>query len=201
MLSAASKSIKRIAMDEHRICRITSWVFGLLTLSIVVVYGSKALFQGAEVVGGSFVLEELSIPFFPFFYAKPITWFSFFGFLYWAFGLETWRKRITRLAPLYRKIMFIVVALIAFGSLYEVFFNFAIWIALMSVEDMTGVLNPDLLANPFNVPRPINLVFATKICFLIFGLSVYSLYYLRTIGKEPESLIKLTKSTVKTIRN
>jgi len=175
---------KSIVENESKICRIVSWVFGLLALSLVAVYGSKAFFQNISVVGESFVLEELVIPFLPFLYAKPITWFSFFSFLYWTFGLESYRKKFMKLESAYRKILFIVVALVAFGSLYEILFNFAIWTALMAVTGMMGVLNPDLLANVFNVPRAINLVFATKLCFLIFGLSAYSLYYLRTIDRD-----------------
>ena len=175
---------KSIVENESKLFRILSWVFGLLALSLVAVYSSKAFFQNISVVGESFVLEELAVPFLPFFYAKPITWFSFFGFLYWTFGLESYRKRFMKLESSYRKILFIVVALVAFGSLYEILFNFAIWTALMAVTGMMGVLNPDLLANVFNVPRAINLVFATKLCFLVFGLSAYSLYYLRTIDRD-----------------
>lgn len=177
---------KSVVENESKVYRILSWVFGLLTFSIVAVYGSKAFFQSVSVVGESFVLEELAIPFLPFIYAKPITWFSFFAFLYWTFGLESYRKRFMKLESSFRRILFVVVALIAFGSLYEILFNFALWTALMAVTGMMGVLNPDVLVNVFDVSRAINLVFATKICFLIFGLSAYSLYYLRAIDRDPE---------------
>jgi len=179
---------KTLGVNEHRICRLLSYTFGFLALALVLVYGSKAVFEDINVVGESFVNEELPAPDFRILgfplYAKPITWFSFFGFLYWAFGLETWRGRFLNMKPFYRRLLFPVVSLVAFGSLYEILFNFGLWVALMATYSMLGILNPDILVNIFNVPQPINLVFATKIIFLIFGLSTYSLYFLIRVDKE-----------------
>jgi len=179
---------KALGVNEHRICRLLSYTFGFLALALVLVYGSKAVFEDIRVVGESFVNEELPAPGFRILgfpiYAKPITWFSFFGFLYWAFGLETWRERFLNMKPLYRRLLFPVVSLVAFGSLYEVLFNFGLWVALMATYSMLGILNPDVLVNIFNVPQPINLVFATKISFLVFWLSAYSLYFLIRVDKE-----------------
>jgi hypothetical protein len=73
----------------------------------------------------------------------------------------------------------VMMALFAFGSLYEIFWNFAIWTALMAIAG--PLLHPDLLANVFNVPRAVNLVFATKIVVLVFGLSLYSLYFIHRV--------------------
>ena len=179
---------KIFGLNEHEICRLLCYTFGFLALALVLVYGSKAIFEGIGPVGESFVNEELPAPNFNVLgfpiYAKPITWFSFFSFLYWAFGLETWRKRFLNMKPIYRRLLFPVVSLVAFGSAYEIFFNFGLWTALMSITGMLGVLNPDVLVNIFNVPRAINLVFATKICFLVFGLSMYSLFFLLRVDKE-----------------
>jgi len=179
---------KIFGLDEHKICRLLCYAFGFLALALVLVYGSKAFFEDIRVVGESFVTEELPASHFRILgfpiYAKPITWFSFFSFLYWTFGLETWRERFLNMKPMCRRLLFPIVSLVAFGSLYEILFNFGLWTALMAVTGTLGILNPDVIVNVFNVPQPINLVFATKICFLAFGLSTYSLYFLIRVDKE-----------------
>lgn len=185
---------KIFGLDVHKICRLLCYAFGFLALALVLVYGSKAFFEDTKVVGESFVTEELPAPNFRILgfpiYAKPITWFSFFSFLYWAFGLEAWRERFLNMKPIYRRLLFPFVSLVAFGGLYEILFNFGLWTALMAVTGTLGILDPDVIVNVFNVPQPINLVFATKVCFLIFGLSMYSLYFLRRVDKEATEVRK-----------
>lgn len=187
-----NKLLKTIEKNEGQIYNLLTWIFGLLALGLVGVYGSKAFFEDISVVGTSFVMEELPLPFFPWFYAKPITWFSFFAFCWVVFGLETHRKHFLRLKPPFPKMLFGLIALIAFGSGYEVLWNFAIWIALMSIAGPH--LHPDVSVNIFNVPRAVNLVFATKLVFLVFGVSVYLLYFLvRIYGNFKDENAKLRK--------
>lgn len=148
-------------------------------------YGIMALGNPPANIGQQFVLTEFpptSIS--PWLFAKPITWFSYASFLYWAFGLESQRKHFLNFKDATRRFLFVITAVIAFGALYEIFFNFMLWGAL---EAVTAGGNPDLLNNIYpDLRNPLNLTFATKIVTLVFAMSVYSLYYLHRIDKEVE---------------
>ncbi len=73
---------------------------------------------------------------------------------------------------------------------YEVFYNFAIWIAQLSAASIAGILNPDIVVNSFpNPSTPWNLVFATKLTTTIRAAGVYSFYYIRSLEKEKASLV------------
>ncbi|MEM3527187.1 MAG: hypothetical protein QXI59_02525, partial [Candidatus Bathyarchaeia archaeon] len=71
--------------------------------------------------------------------------------------------------------------LVATASLYELFFNFTLWGALMVT---TGVANPDILINKFPNPQTaVSIVYASKIVLLIFATSLYSIYFLHRIDE------------------
>jgi hypothetical protein len=62
-----------------------------------------------------------------------------------------------------------------------------LWSALEVLANncSTPPCNPDALANEFPALRnPVNLVFATKIVTLVFGLAVYSLWFLHKVEKD-----------------
>ncbi len=83
-----------------------------------------------------------------------------------------------------RRFLFIGTAFVAFGAFYEIFFNFTIWSALLAVCSTTPC-NPDTLVNIFpNLRTPLNLTFATKVVTTVFGLSVYSLWFLHRIDRD-----------------
>src|SRR5881296_3222794 len=86
------------------------------------------------------------------------------------------------------KVPFIGTAVVAFGAFYEIFFNFAIWSALIAVTSANCTplpCNPDVLANPYpNTRTTLNLVFATKVVITVFALSIYSLWFLNRVEKD-----------------
>ena len=177
---------------------VLSWSSGAVAASFILYFGLQVPLHSNIDVGAQFVLSEWPDPkVFPYFYAKPITWFSYFAFLYWTFGLESQKPHLLRLSPRVRRAMFIITSVIAFGAFYEIFFNFALWSAYM---DVSGVLTtsctlppaqcptPDSLANrfPATLTNPINLVFATKIVTTIFALAIYSLWFMNRLERETE---------------
>jgi hypothetical protein len=164
---------------------VLSWASGIIAVAFIGYYGVAALGKPAAIIGQQFVLTEWPPPWIsPFFYAKPITWFCYAAFLYWAFGLEAQKKHFLNFKDGTRRFLFAVTALIAFGAFYEIFFNFMLWGAL---EAVTAGGNPDLLTNPYpDLRNPLSLTFATKIVTLVFGMAIYSLYYLHRIDKEVE---------------
>lgn len=171
---------------ERRPWSLLSWSSGIAAMAFISYYALQ-IPLGNTSIGVQFVLSEwpprdVS----PYFYAKPITWFSYFSFLYWAFGLESFRSRFLTMSARMRKFLFIGTAFIAFGSFYEIFFNFTIWSALY-VLCPTAPCNPDTITNAYpNLRNPLNLVFATKVVTTVFGLSTYSLWFLHRVDRDLE---------------
>lgn len=167
---------------------LLSWSTGLMAMAFILYYGLQAV--TSPQIGAQFVLAEWPDPkFSPYFYAKPITWFSYLSFLYWAFGLEAQKEHFLNLSERIRRFIFIVAAVIAFGAFYEIFFNFMLWSALevLTQNCLRPPCNPDQLANSFPVLRnPVNLVFATKVVTTVFGIAIYQLWFLHRLEKETE---------------
>ncbi len=173
---------------QKRPWSVLSWSSGAIAASFILYYGLQIPVNPS--IGAQFVLAEWPDPkISPFFYAKPITWFGYFAFLYWAFGLESNKNRFVNLSARTRRLVFILTSLVAFGAFYEIFFNFTLWSALMVLIQNCGnpPCNPDLLANSFPALRnPVNLVFATKVVTTVFGLSIYSLWFLNRVEKDAD---------------
>ena len=173
---------------QRRPWSVLSWASGIVALTFLSYYGILALSNPPSVIGQQFVLAEFppqNIS--PWFFAKPITWFSYAAFLYWSFGLEAQKMHFLRFSDKTRRFMFVVTAVIAFGALYEIFFNFMLWGALEVLANNCPLppCNPDFASNPWpNLRSPLSLTFSTKVVTLVFALSVYSLYFLHRIDKE-----------------
>lgn len=155
-------------------------------MAFVVYYGLQATTNPQ--IGIQFVSAEWPDPsIFPL-YAKPITWFAYFSFVYWAAGLESNKEHFLRLSARARNMLFLVTALVAFASFYEIFYNFMVWLALevLTTNCIPYPCNPDKVASIFDLKSPLNLVFATKIVTTAFGLSMYSLWFLHRVDMETE---------------
>jgi len=171
---------------ERRPWSIVSWTAGLTALAFIVYYGLQATTNPQ--IGIQFVSAEWPDPsIFPL-YAKPITWFAYFSFVYWAAGLESNKEHFLRLSARARNMLFLVTALVAFASFYEIFYNFMVWLALevLTTNCIPYPCNPDKVASIFDLNSPLNLVFATKIVTTAFGLSMYSLWFLHRVDMETE---------------
>lgn len=152
------------------------WIF-LSLASILCISGivSWCLGSHPEVsyYGEQFILDEWQ--FMPFIQFKPITLMIYLGFLAWAFFLEGVEGWFRSLNEGLLKLVMVFSALISFGSLYELFFNFSLWGALMVVTD---VANPDVLVNRFPIAETtVSLVYASKMVLLIFATSTYTLFF------------------------
>ncbi len=154
---------------------------GLITTGLVLYYIWK--YPQPSVYGEQFIKDEFSPLLFVQF--KPITLIFIFGFLFYASLIQHFEKRITAVSHDVRIFLFMLSFLITVGSIYELFFNFALWGSLMSI---TGVVNPDMLVNRFPSPKTaVSLVYASKIVILVFAVSSYSMYFLHRIERAPEA--------------
>jgi hypothetical protein len=151
----------------------------ILCLAGIILWGIKA-HPGVRFYGEQFILDEWR--FMPFIQFKPITLIVYLGFLAWASFLEGVEDFFRSARRGFLKLATILSALISFGSLYELFFNFSLWGALMAVTD---VANPDALVNRFpTAETAVSLVYASKLVLLIFASSTYTLYFLSRISKS-----------------
>ncbi|MGC8961591.1 MAG: hypothetical protein ACP5K1_03995, partial [Candidatus Bathyarchaeia archaeon] len=127
--------------------------------------------------GEQFIIDEWHLM--PFIQFKPITLMVYLGFLAWAFFLEGVEDRLRSAGEDFIKFVMVLSALISFGSLYELFFNFSLWGALMAVTD---VANPDALANSFpTTETTVSLVYASKLVLLVFATSTYTSFFILRI--------------------
>jgi hypothetical protein len=175
---------------QRRPWSILSWGAGIIALAFIGYYGILSIGNPPADVGAQFVNAEFPPPSIsPWFYGKPITWFIYAAFLYWSAGLEAQRIHFLKFSDRTRRFLFIVTALIAFGAFYEIFYNFMIWSALevLTQSCSPSPCSPDVISSRWpSLPKPLNLVFVTKVVVLVFSLSVYSLWYLYRIDKEIE---------------
>jgi hypothetical protein len=183
-----SLSLKELrSFVQGRPWSVLSWSAGLAAMAFIVYYGLQATTNPQ--IGIQFVQSEWPDPsYFPYFYAKPITWFAYFSFVYWAAGLESNKEHFLKLSPRFRNMLFLGTALVAFASFYEIFYNFMVWLALevLTTNCKPFPCNPDQVASIFDLRSPLNLVFATKIVTTAFGLSMYSLWFLHRVDVETE---------------
>ena len=175
---------------QRRPWSLLSWSAGLVALSFIGYYGILSIGNPPANIGAQFVDAEFPSPSIsPWFYGKPITWFIYAAFLYWSAGLEAQRIHFLNFSERTRRFLFIVTALVAFGAFYEIFYNFMIWSALevLTQSCSPSPCSPDVIASRWpSLPKPLNLVFVTKVVILVFSLSVYSLWFLFRIDKEIE---------------
>lgn len=179
--------------------RVVYLAIGLLTLALVVALltyaGLEFFLHRSEGVGDSLVhiqnkpFEFPEPEYFPI-YAKPVTWLYVGMVLCWFSVLELNRSRLLKYSVFRLSIFRMVAFLVLSISVYEVFYNFSIWSALMAYQATTGNIIPDILVNKSPNPEtPWNLVFATKLFTALAAISAYTLWYLYRI----EQAIKARK--------
>jgi len=163
---------------SRRIWLTISIVSGIIALLITSYYLLK--YPNFEIYGEQFIMDEW-VPF-KFVQFKPITLMFFFIFTWWGSLLQFIKPKLSRINKNWINFAIIILFLIFFTSIYELFFNFTLWGALMAISNVT---DPDILYNRFpNPSTPVSLVYATKIIILLFSISAYSIYYLHTLDKK-----------------
>jgi hypothetical protein len=162
---------------------IMSVTLGVLAIVILVSYSVRA--TAPYVVGQNLVLAEIYLPGF---YIKPITLFTYFFFLSFAFGLSsrTSKARFVRMDERLFEGLYVLAWFFVMMSGFEVIYQIVLWSAGLSVQ---GLQNPDIIVNwwPLN-PYAINVVFAAKLVVLVFAMSCFSVDYLRRLRSVRERI-------------
>ncbi|MEM4310962.1 MAG: hypothetical protein QXX95_01040 [Nitrososphaerales archaeon] len=165
--------------------RIINYI-SLIVILIIVVYSlsmliTQYLSSGAITVGQWLVELEWPLPYF----AKPISYLSVALVVFWFSYLELKKDYYLQLDPIKRRICFLLALIFAFVSLYETFYNFMVWNALITSDAIRGFIIIDAQNLPYPNPKiPWNLPFATKLFSSIAAMSLYSLYFFHKHEKK-----------------
>ena len=181
-------NMKISAMEDPSVRRlyISIAIISAIFISVTSLYGLIEAVRGyltdsIITVGENLVDIEWPLPYF----AKPVTYLSFSLVAFWYSITHIYHKKFVEISQLKRSFLIFFSLIVAFGSGYEVLYNFTVWGALMSAEAFSGILNPDFLNIAYPNPKtPWNLVFATKLFIALFVISLHSLYILKT--NEPK---------------
>jgi hypothetical protein len=161
--------------------RVVSAIFGILALVVLL----RVVLAHPEeyAVGERFVIDEIVIPTgFYVMHFKPITLFSFFSFLFWVFGLESWEKQLKALPLPVRRTFFIFLALVVLVFGYEAIQNFLQWTSFYilyqgNIDLLHHQLNPALL-------KPVNFNFISKLFTMFVAGALYSMYFFNRLEKN-----------------
>jgi len=186
-LALGTRPMTQLAAGRSRpprdISSILSVTFGLLAMVILVSYSVTP--TAPYVVGQNLVLAEIYLLGF---YVKPITLFTYFFFLSFAFGLNSRisRARFVRMDERLFEGLYVLAWFFVMMSGFEVIYQIVLWSAGLSVQ---GLQNPDIIVNwwPLN-PYAINVVFAAKLVVLVFAMSCFCVDYLRRARTAREKI-------------
>ncbi|MCW4043563.1 MAG: hypothetical protein NWE90_07570 [Candidatus Bathyarchaeota archaeon] len=182
--------LPKIRHVTGQIYSLLSWIFGTTAVLVLVIYAVRITFP--YIVGDNLVLVQVEVV--PGIYMKPITIFMFSIFLWFVFGLYTPSsiRRFEQMLPDVRRILYSFAWFGVLASGFEIIYHIVIWTAALSVQ---GLQNPDIIVNPWPLRSmtPINIVFATKLVFLIFVICCFVIDYIKMIDSKGWPLISTLK--------
>jgi hypothetical protein len=173
--------LPKIRSITGQLYSLLSWIFGTTAVLVLVIYAVRTTFP--YIVGDNLVLVQVEVV--PGIFMKPITIFMFSFFLWFIFGLYTPSsiRRFEQMLPDVRRLLYSVAWLGVLASGFEIIYHIVVWTAALSVQ---GLQNPDIIVNPWPLRSmtPINIVFATKLVFLIFVMSCFIIDYIKMIDSR-----------------
>jgi hypothetical protein len=163
------------------VMNVLSVIFGILALGVLAAYSISL--NAPYIIGENMVDAEVNLVLFQF---KPMTLFTYFFFLSFAFGLNSpiSKRRLLGIGDQFFESLYVISWFFVMLSGFEVLYQVVLWTAGLSVQ---GLQNPDIIVNwwPAN-PYAINVVFAAKLVVLIFAISCFSVDYLRRLRTARE---------------
>jgi hypothetical protein len=165
------------------IMNVLSIIFGILAIGVLTAYSISL--NAPYIIGENLVNAEVNLVLFQF---KPITLFTYFFFLSFAFGLNSpiSKRRLLGIGDQFFESLYVISWFFVMLSGFEVLYQIVLWAAGLTVQ---GLQNPDIIVNwwPAN-PYAINVVFAAKLVVLIFAISCFSVDYLRRVRTAREKV-------------
>jgi len=109
--------------------------------------------------------------------AKLITYLMIVSVVAWYCVTKLGADKVRNIPKSIRSILQLIVLAILIISIYEFFYNFIIWNALITADLVNGELRLDDLFMPYPNPNtPWNLVFATKMSLAALIISAHGFY-------------------------
>lgn len=177
----SSDELKVSEKRTEQLYRLGTWVSGLIILAVFV-YGLVRTGLGSTIPFGA-NLADHDFPF-PFF-AKPVSYLALASVAFIYCGLRVYKHRLANWSQFRKSVLRLFLFVLAFGSAYEVLFNFMYWGSLYVIEAIQkNVINPDVIVSLY--PWSWSLLFATKMYLALFAISAYTIYFMRRL-EENES--------------
>ncbi len=169
-----------VERDEKNSIKIYKIVFYVCaaTMIFITAYAiaeslREYLTTGKVVIGEVLVYTEFPIRGF----AKLVSYLMVASVVGWFCVIKLGRSKTENLSKTNRSILRLIALAIAVITFYELFYNFFIWNALMTVDALSGIFMIDLLNVPYPNPKtPWSLVFATKMFLSAVVISSHAFY-------------------------
>ncbi len=152
------------------ICAI---IMTIITFYSIYISLNEYLNTGNVIIGEVLVNTE-----FPFKgLAKLVTYLMIVSVVGWYCVTKLGRDKVKDIPKSMKTILQLVVLVILIISIYELFYNFIVWNALITADLIQGELKLDALYMPYPNPHtPWNLVFATKMSLAALIISSHGFY-------------------------
>jgi hypothetical protein len=161
---------RRFYLVIFYICAI---IMAVITFYSIYVSLNEYLATGKVIIGEVLVNTE-----FPFKgLAKLVTYLMIVSVVGWYCVTKLGRDKVKNIPKSIKTILQLVVLVLLVISIYEFFYNFIIWNALITADLLQGQLKLDNLYMPYPNPNtPWNLVFATKMSLAALIISSHGFY-------------------------
>lgn len=152
---------------------ICALIMAVITFYSIIVSLNEYLATGKVVIGEVLVNTE-----FPFNgLSKLVTYLMIVSVVGWYCVTKLGGDKVKNIPKSIKTILQLVVLVILVISIYEFFYNFIIWNALITADLLHGQLKLDNLYMPYPNPNtPWNLVFATKMSLAALIISSHGFY-------------------------
>jgi hypothetical protein len=161
---------RRFYLVVFYICAV---IMAVITFYSIYVSLTEYLATGKVIIGEVLVNTE-----FPFKgLAKLVTYLMIVSVVGWYCVTKLGRDKVKNIPKSIKSILQLVVLVLLIISIYEFFYNFIIWNALITADLLQGQLKLDNLYMPYPNPNtPWNLVFATKMSLAALIISSHGFY-------------------------
>ncbi len=161
---------RRFYLVVFYICAI---VMAVITFYSIYISLNEYLNTGKVIIGEVLVNTE-----FPFKgLAKLVTYLMIVSVVGWYCVTKLGGEKVKHIPKSIKTILQLVVLVLLIISIYEFFYNFIVWNALITADLLQGQLKLDNLYMPYPNPHtPWNLVFATKMSLAALIISSHGFY-------------------------
>ncbi|MGD9673824.1 MAG: hypothetical protein AB7U98_10140 [Candidatus Nitrosocosmicus sp.] len=152
---------------------ICAFVMAVITAYSLYVSINEYLITGKVIIGEVLVNTEFPVKGL----AKLVTYLMIVSVVAWYCVTKLGTDKVKNVPKSVRSILQLIVLAILIISIYEFFYNFIIWNALITADLVKGELRLDDLFMPYPNPNtPWNLVFATKMSLAALIISAHGFF-------------------------